>query len=469
MLDLVQPVGGDFLVGLLKSETRPAMGCTELGAAALAAAKAAEVLAMVPDELRMVVSPNVYKNGISVAIPGTTLKGLAYASALGALIGQSHLGLNVLNGVNGSYAAQAERLVGSGRVSVDCDAGAPDPVFLRAEARGGGHSARVTISGKHSRIGEVRRDDASLSSEKPSTPCDQEEYPLSRLANARVHDLIREVLAMDVSALGFLAEAARTNRDAAFTDFENGVSTLGPALRSLTQGPATPNATIGRVQTMTAAASEARMRGLPVPVYSLVGSGNHGITALLAIYVVAEDLGVDDDRLCRALALASLLTIYVKAQTGRLTSYCGCAIAPATGVAAATVYLLNGSVEAMVRAMQSVIGTFAGMLCDGAKLSCAYKVSTVAAAAVQFAHLAMRDAFVPCGDGIVGRTIEETIRYLGILNDPGMKETDRVVLSLLRERGKSVLSPEPSEEYGQSGAQISGNVVCLAAAPALSR
>lgn len=217
------------------------------------------------------------------------------------------------------------------------------------------------------------------------------------------------------------------------TDFENGDSTLGPALRALTQGQASCAAMAGKVQTMTAAASEARMRGFPVPVYALSGSGNHGITAFVGIDIVAEELGADDERRCRALALASLLAIYVKAQTGRLTSYCGCAIAPATGVAAATVYLLNGSVEAIVQAMQSVIGTFSGMLCDGAKLSCAYKVSTVAAAAVQFAHLALRDAFVPCGDGIVGRTIEETIRNLGILNNPGMRETDRVILGLLQE------------------------------------
>lgn len=433
MLDGFRALDSDFLVALLRSEIRPAMGCTELGAAALAAAKAAEVLGAVPDTLHMLVSPNVYKNGISVAIPGTTLKGLVYASALGAVIRQSHLGLNILNGANGSNAAEAGRLVRSGRVSVDFDPKAPDPVFLRADATAGGHSASVTICQRHSRIIEIRRDGTLLASDAASALEEDDDLSLSRLADTRVRDLIRDVLAMDTSALGFLLEAARTNREAAMTDFENGDSTLGPALRALTQGQASCAAMAGKVQTMTAAASEARMRGFPVPVYALSGSGNHGITAFVGIDIVAEELGADDERRCRALALASLLAIYVKAQTGRLTSYCGCAIAPATGVAAATVYLLNGSVEAIVQAMQSVIGTFSGMLCDGAKLSCAYKVSTVAAAAVQFAHLALRDAFVPCGDGIVGRTIEETIRNLGILNNPGMRETDRVILGLLQE------------------------------------
>lgn len=433
MLDRVRALDSDFLVALLRSEIRPAMGCTEIGAAALVAAKAGEILGAVPDTLRMLVSPNVYKNGISVAIPGTPLKGLAHASALGALIQQSHLGLNILNGANGSNAAEAARLVRSGRFSVEFDPKAPDPVFLRAEATAEGHSASVTICRKHSRIIEIRRDGAVLPSDAASAHEDDDALSLSRLADARVRDLIQDVLAMDTSALDFLLEAARTNREAAKTDFETSGSTLGPALRALTQGQASCAAMAGKVQTMTAAASEARMRGFPVPVYALSGSGNHGITAFVGIDIVAEELGVDDERRCRALALASLLAIYVKARTGRLTSYCGCAIAPATGVAAATVYLLDGSVEAMVQAMQSVIGTFSGMLCDGAKLSCAYKVSTVAAAAVQFAQLALCDAFVRCGDGIVGRTIEETVRNLGILNNPGMKETDRVILGLLQE------------------------------------
>lgn len=437
MLDHIRPVDGDFVVDLLRSEIRPAMGCTELGAAALAAAKVAEVLEAAPDRLRLIVSQSVYKNGISVAIPGTHLKGLAHASALGALIGQSHLGLNVLNGANRANAAEAEGLVRDGKVSVAFDSDAPDPVFLRAEATACGRTASATIVERHSHIAEVRRDGVLMVSDTASAPCPHDNPSLSRLANAPIRELIGTVLAMDVSALGFLMDAARTNRDAALTDLANGSSTLGPALRTLTQSRKSGHAVVGKVQTMTAAASEGRMLGLPVPVYALTGSGNHGITALTGIYVVAEELGAEGERLCRALALACLLTIYVKAQTGRLTSYCGCAIAPATGVAAATVYLLNGSVEAMVQAMQSVIGTFSGMLCDGAKLSCAYKVSTVAAAAVQFAHLALQNAFVPCGDGIVGRTIEETIRNLAILNNPGMKETDRIVLGLLREPGRN--------------------------------
>jgi L-cysteine desulfidase len=423
-----------FLIDLLQAEIGPAMGCTELGAAALAAAKAAELLGATPESLKLTVSPNVYKNGVNVGIPGTVLKGLAYASALGALIRRSDLGLNVLDGVTAGLASEAESLVDSDRVSAGFDPDASDPVFVRADAVGGGHTASATIRQRHSRFVDIRHDGVPQMMEAATGDADSEEDSLARLAAVPVRDLIRNALALNASSLRFLLDAAHTNREAALTGFADKQSTLGPALRGAIHG--TRGTMAGNVQLMTAAASEARMRGLPVPVYSLSGSGNHGITALLSVFVVAEELGADEEHLCRALALASLLAVYVKAQTGRLTSYCGCAIAPATGVAAATVYLKNGSVEAMVHAMQSVIGTFSGMLCDGAKLSCAYKVSTVAAMAVQFADLALGGAYVPSCDGIVGAEIEDTIRNLGVLNDPGMKETDRVVLSLLRQPGK---------------------------------
>ncbi|MDQ2082000.1 L-serine ammonia-lyase, iron-sulfur-dependent, subunit alpha [Xanthobacteraceae bacterium Astr-EGSB] len=424
-----------FLIDLLQSEIGPAMGCTELGAAALAAAKAAEVLGTVPESLTLTVSPNFYKNGVNVGIPGTVLKGLAYAGALGALIRRSDLGLNILDGVTSHLAGEAKNLVDSGRVSAGFDPEASDPVFVKADAAGDGHAASATIRQRHSRFVDIRLDGVPQMVEATASDADTEEDSLARLAAVPVRDLIRNALALNASSLRFLLDAARINRQAALTGFDDKQSTLGPALRSAAHGS---HGTIaGNVQLMTAAASEARMRGLPVPVYSLSGSGNHGITALLSVLVVAEELGADEEQLCRALALASLLAVYVKAQTGRLTSYCGCAIAPATGVAAATVYMKNGSVEAMVHAMQSVIGTFSGMLCDGAKLSCAYKVSTVAAMAVQFAELALSGAFVPNGDGIVGEEIEDTIRNLGVLNDPGMKETDRVVLSLLRAPGRA--------------------------------
>jgi L-cysteine desulfidase len=190
---------------------------------------------------------------------------------------------------------------------------------------------------------------------------------------------------------------------------------------------------------MTAAAGEARMMGLIVPIIAIAGSGNHGITNFLGVSAVAEELGATELKTARALAISSTITIYIKGYVKRMTAFCGCAVAAATGVAAATVYLLDGCYGQMVQTMQSVIGTLGGMFCDGAKESCAYKLSTATAMAIQFAYLAMKGCGIPNGIGIVGNTIEDSFYNLGQLNNPGMVETDRIIAQLIERTLKSKL------------------------------
>jgi L-cysteine desulfidase len=164
---------------------------------------------------------------------------------------------------------------------------------------------------------------------------------------------------------------------------------------------------------------------------AITGSGNHGITNFLGIYALAKELGVHDDALAKALAISSIITIYIKGCIKRTTAFCGCAIASATGIAAGSVYLLGGDFEDMGHAMQSVIGTFSGMLCDGAKESCAYKMSTATSAAIQFAYLALDGAYVPPRDGVVGNTIEETFENLSTLNDQSLTQTAKIVIEII--------------------------------------
>jgi len=173
------------------------------------------------------------------------------------------------------------------------------------------------------------------------------------------------------------------------------------------------------------------MAGLPVPVAAITGSGNHGIANFLGVWGYALAIGADRERIARALAISSLVTIAIKAHTGKLTAFCGCAIAPATGLAAAAAYLMGGDAATQAHAMQSVIGTFAGMLCDGAKPSCAFKVATVVGAAIDLAALAVAGAYVPDGDGIVGASVDRSFANLGRLNDPGMRATEQVVLDII--------------------------------------
>lgn len=431
-------IDADRLLKILRSEIRLATGCTEIGAAALAAAKAAEELGRSPERLTLTVSPNIYKNAAMAGVPGTPLKGLAAAGALGAVIGRAGQGLAVLNAVDADVLAGARRLLDGGAVSVVCDGASRETVFVRADAEAAGTRTRAVIQGAHDHFVEVRRDDAVIfRDEAPRNGCDH----AGLLRAVPVSELLALVDAMPANALEFLLDATGTNLKAAEADLKAAKSRLGPALQRRLEEGGGIAAARARAQWLSGAAAEARMSGALVPVMSITGSGNHGIANFLGVYGFAEGLGASRERIARALAIASIVTVCVKAYTGKLTAFCGCAIAPATGLAAAAVDLLGGSPATREHAMQTVIGTFAGMLCDGAKESCAFKVAAAVGAAVDIAVLAVDGAYAPDGNGVVGTGIDETFARLARLNDPGMRETEKVVLDFIRDDEKSVPLP----------------------------
>ncbi len=427
------PVDIPSLLNLLKSELERSTGCTDPGAVALAVARAARELGTRPETVDVLVSPNVFKNGISVGIPGTGERGLVIAAALGAVIDRCEAGLAIFDSVTPGLLEQARKLVSAGRVLVHY-ADAPDPLYIRAELSSGGHRARAVIMNDYSNITEVVRDgDVILSS-----PFAKASEVQNALAGSTLETLFGLIDAMTAEDLEFLLQAAQVNRRAADIGLGDPSLKLGRSLDRRSSVTPQPFAAMSFAQVWTAAASEARMAGLKVPVMAIAGSGNHGITVTLGILAAAETLGSPRALLARALARGAVVTIMIKSHVHRMTAFCGCAVAASTGVAAGTVYLLGGDFSAAERAMQTVIGTLAGMLCDGAKESCAYKLSTSASLAIQAAFAAMEGVSIPAGMGIVGATAEDSFTNLGELNDPGMLATDRLVLKLI---GKNA-SPE---------------------------
>jgi L-cysteine desulfidase len=419
------------LLAILRSEIRLATGCTEVAAAALAAAKAAETLGMPAARLAVTVSPNILKNGALAGVPGTPLRGLAAAAALGAVIGRSDEGLAVLNAVDADVLARARQMLSRGAVVLTCDSGCRETVYVSAEVSAAGARAKAVIAGAHDHVSEVWSGDTrTFHDAAPSNGCDHAEIlretPLSRLLA-----LAQEIPAAE---LEFLIEAAQVNAAAAETDLRDAASRLGPALQRRTAGGGDLVTARARAQALSGAAAEARMSGSLVPVMSITGSGNHGIANFLGVEGVATALGASREQLARALTIASIVTVCVKAYTGKLTAFCGCSIAPATGLAAAATYLMGGDARVQEHAMQTVIGTFAGMLCDGAKESCAFKVAVAVGAAVDIAGLAMAGAWTPDASGVVGQTIDETFENLARINDPGMRETERVMLEMIEQR-----------------------------------
>lgn len=416
-----------ILLKVLNSEIERTTGCTDPGAVCLAVRTATEELGAQPEKIVVTVSPNIYKNGINVGVPGTGMRGLHIAAALGAVIDNAGSGLALLDAVDPADVERAVRLVNSGSVTVT-HAESSSTLYIKAEVFSGARQAHAVICDDYTRIIEVGKDGKISSSQssalRKGTREALKDYPLEELFTA--------VETMTVQELSFLGEAADVNRRAAEAGLGSRTCPLGMALNSnVAPGLDVRQIAAARAQAMTAAACEARMSGMQVPIIAIAGSGNHGIANFLGILAVAETLKSPEDRLLKALAISSTVTVVVKEHSTKLSAICGCSVAASAGVAAGTTYLLGGTHEDMVHAIQSVIGTLAGMVCDGAKESCAFKLSSSVALAIQFSYLSLEGAYIKQGMGIIGDSIEKTFENLGRLNNPGMITADKLMLEMI--------------------------------------
>jgi L-cysteine desulfidase len=328
------------------------------------------------------------------------------------------------------------QLVNAGKVTVRHEE-TPSSLYIKAEVYAGARSARAVIQDDYTKIVELARDGQTISSQY-SWPSKAKH---AALKDYQLADLFAAIETMTVQELAFLRDAAEVNRRAAHAGLESGCCPLGTALSASATGLAGWRAAAAKAQALTAAACEARMSGMQVPIVAIAGSGNHGIANFLGILTAAEALGsieerpltVDrtEERLLKALAISSTITVAIKEHSTKLSAFCGCSVAASAGVAAGTTYLLGGSYEDTVHAMQSVIGTLAGMVCDGAKESCAFKLSSSVALAIQFSYLSLEGAYIKEGMGIVSQSIEKTFENLGRLNNPGMVTTDKLMLEMI--------------------------------------
>ncbi len=414
------------LIRVLKSEIERSVGCTDPGAVCLAVRHAAKALGQKPERVEVTVSPNVYKNGMCVGVPGTGMRGLHIAAAIGAITG-GEPGLAMLGSASAEDLAEAKSLLSRGMVSI-AHMETSDPLYIKAQVMVDGHSACAIIANDYTNVVELTVDGVavSLTAENGRAPAQES------VKGHSLDVLFSTIETMSADELAFLTDAARVNLWAAHAGLASPASVrLGTALSLLPENLPAPFKAATRAQCLTAAACEARMSGLQVPVIAIAGSGNHGIACFLGVLAVAEVLGSSEERLARALAISSTVTIAIKGYASRLSAFCGCAVSAAAGVAAGTVYLLGGGYRDSVNAIQSVIGTLAGMVCDGAKESCAFKLSSSVALAIQFSYLTLDGAYVPAGMGMLGGTIEKTFENLGRLNNPGMVAADRLLLGMI--------------------------------------
>lgn len=428
------------IIELIRKEVKPALGCTEPIAVALAVAKAMEIIeASAPcDEgwrysdcysLKVEVSGNILKNGMGVGIPGTGMVGLHIASALGAVCGKSSYGLEVLHDLDEKSISQAKRMVAAERVTVGI-ADTTLKLYVKATVSDShGNSSYAVIENDHDNIVETCFGDKILVSSRKTEVCSDQKSTLDyRLTVKEIFDFASTVAYEDIA---FILESRTLNLALAEEGMRGSYGLrVGKAISSSANKEVFGGDFLSFAMAMTAAASDARMAGCTLAAMSNSGSGNQGITVTMPVIAYSIKYGTDDERLARALVLSHLIAIHIKGYLGKLSALCGCVIA-STGSACGLVYLRGGDYEQVCSAIKNMIGNITGMVCDGAKVGCAMKVASGVSCALQSAVLAREGMCISEHDGIIEKDIEKTIQNLGRIGSVGMQNTDNMILDIM--------------------------------------
>lgn len=420
----------EAIIALIKREVVPAIGCTEPVAVSLCVARATELLGAKPDSVSVRLSANILKNAMGVGIPGTGMIGLPIAIALGVLVGRSEYGLEVLKDADEQAVEAGRRFIEEKRISVQLKEGITEKLYIEVTVTASGHYAEAIISGGHTTFVYMRRDDEVLLDErKPSS--EQANVQDVELTLQRVYDF---ATTSPVEELQFILESRRLNKAAAESAFATDYGhSLGKTLRGEKEIKIMGDSIFSRILSYTSSACDARMGGAMVPVMSNSGSGNQGITATLPVVVYGEECGASEEQIIRALTLSHLTVIYIKQSLGRLSALCGCVVA-ASGSSCGITYLMGGGYEEVAMAVKNMIANLTGMICDGAKPSCALKLASGVSTAVLSAMMAMEHRCVSKLEGIIDEDVDTSIRNLTSIGRDGMDETDKLILNIMTEK-----------------------------------
>lgn len=416
------------IIALIHREVVPAIGCTEPIAVALCTARATEELGCLPERIDVRLSANILKNAMGVGIPGTGgMTGLPIAVALGALVGKSEYQLEVLRDVTPEAVERGKAFIDRKGIAIVLKEGIDEKLYIEAEVSAAGRTATAVIAGGHTRFVYTARDgEATLDKRTPAAAEAAEEKV--DLSLARVWDFATTA---PTEELRFILESRKLNRAAAEQAFTGDYGhSVGRTLRRERELKVMGDSIFSRILSYTSAACDARMAGAKIPVMSNSGSGNQGIAATLPVVVYAEQTGASEEQTIRALTLSHLAVIYIKQSLGRLSALCGCVVA-ATGSSCGITYLMGGDYDRIAAAVKNMIANLTGMICDGAKPSCAMKLMSGVSTAVLSAMMAMDGHCVTPVEGIIDQDVDRCIRNLTRIGRDGMNETDRTVLDIM--------------------------------------
>ncbi|ENM5746576.1 serine dehydratase subunit alpha family protein [Vibrio mimicus] len=414
-------------IDIIKEVVKPALGCTEPISAAFASALAAKELGHTPEHIDVSVSSNLYKNSMGVFVPKTGKIGLPIAAAVGAIGGRAEAELEVLASITQDHVEQAQALIDKGNVVVrriDTD----EFIYCSVIATYQDQSAEVVISGGHTNVIEKTRNGkiiyqaAQGEVKATGSVCEGVDINIEKIYEFATHAKFEDI--------SFILDAAVLNNDLSAEGLKNQYGLeIGRTMKANIESGLLSEDLMTSIEMRTSAASDARMGGATLPAMSNFGSGNQGIAATIPITVAAEFFRVSEEKLARALIMSHLGAIYIKSHYPTLSAFCG-NTATSAASAMALVYLAGGSFEQSCYAIQNVISDTAGMVCDGAKSSCAMKVCTSSSAAVRSFMMALHNNTVS-GQGIVAAEVEQTIKNVGTMVSQGMSVTDSIIIEIM--------------------------------------
>lgn len=415
------------IISLVKNEVVPAVGCTEPMAVSLCVAKATELLGKAPEKIDVMLSANILKNAMGVGIPGTGMIGLPIAVALGALIGKSEYGLEVLKDVDDEAVKRGKAFMNENRISIGLKEGISEKLYIEVLVKNGSDKAKAVISGEHTNfVLLVHNDDTVYEAQHAAE--DEADDDDGWLTLSKVYEFATTA---PLKEIDFICQAKVLNEKAAEESLKGNYGHMLGKTLSQPLGKGIFGDTIfSHVISATACACDARMAGAPIPVMSNSGSGNQGICATLPVVKFAEENHNTEEELTRALMLSHLTAIYIKQSLGRLSALCGCVVA-STGSACGITYLMGGGYDQITFAVKNMAANLTGMICDGAKPSCALKLASGVSTAVLSAMLAVQQKCVTSVEGIIDDDVDRSIHNLTRIGKDAMDETDRCVLEIM--------------------------------------
>lgn len=422
---------------MIKDDMKPALGVTEPGAIAFAVAKARSFTKGDIKKVNVAMNSGMYKNAFTCGIPNSNEVGNVFAAALGVVAGNADKGLESLADVTPEDNVKAQEMIDQGKVTVELS-GITSRIFIEATVETEEDKAIVTIRDSHTNITKITvNDKVELETEdEKKTEEDGGEEEAHSIHKYTLQQLYDYVTTVDIEEIRFINEAYKVNLELFHEGLENPRTTFARQLLAINNGKEVSDDEQKTASLMCNAAIEARVIGLDKPAMSITGSGAHGIIATMPLYAAYKVNGYTEEQLLRATALSYLVCMYIKEYSGRLSAFCGCAIAAGSGMACALVYLRGGTVEMMAHTLNNMASSITGMICDGGNQGCTMKGVAAVDAAYKSVEFAMNGIYISEVHGINGNTPEETMRNMGLIASPGMVGTETTIVEIFEDKLK---------------------------------